>query len=441
MRLFPILSAIVAVAVIYAVVFERDRLGAMMTEGDETVAAADVVQDTPDTASADDADVPMGVVVVRSAARPIDRSVILRGRTEADRQVELRAETSGQVISEPLRKGALVEAGQTLCAIDPGTRESDLATARARLAEARARVPEAEARVPEAEARVEEAEALVTEAQSRLEEAQINYNAATQLNVEGFAAETRVAATRAAVRGAEAAVVSARAGLKAAQSGLKSVAAEIEAARAGVESAQAAVAAAEREIERLTIVAPFAGLLESDTAELGSLLQPGSLCATVIRLDPIVLVGFVAETEVSRVRLGADVRARLASGDVVTGKVVFVSRAADPTTRTFRVEAEVPNPDLTLRDGQTAEIEIEADGTTAHLLPQSALTLSDEGTLGVRTVDAENRVRFAPVTLLRDAPNGVWVTGLPETADVIVIGQEYVTEGVEVAPSYREIGQ
>lgn len=441
MRLFPILSAILAVMVIYIAVFERDRLGAMMTGGDETVATADLAQGTPDTAIADNADVPMGVVVVRSAARPIDRSVILRGRTEADRQVELRAETSGQVVSDPLRKGALVEAGQTLCAIDPGTRESDLATARARLAEARARVPEAEAREPEAAARVEEAESRVIEAQSRLEEAQINYNAASRLSEDGFAAETRVAATRAAVRGAEAAVVSARAGLKAAQSGLKTVAAETEAARAGVESAQAAVATAEREIGNLTIAAPFAGLLETDTAELGSLLQPGSLCATVIQLDPIILVGFVAETEVSRVRLGADATARLASGEVVTGKVVFVSRAADPTTRTFQVEAEVANPDLVLRDGQTAEIEIEADGTTAHLLPQSALTLSDEGTLGVRAVDAENHVRFAPVTLLRDAPNGVWVAGLPETADVIVIGQEYVTEGVRVTPSYREIGQ
>lgn len=444
MRLFPILSAIVAVAVIYALVFERDRLMGMVTPADETGTTAEMAADAQDTADGDRAggtETPMGVVVVRSTARPIDRGITLRGRTEADRQVELRAETTGQVVSDPLPKGTLVDAGQTLCAIDPGTRASDLATARARLAEARARVPEAEARQPEAEARVEEAEALLTEAQSRLEEAQINYNAATQLNVEGFAAETRVAGTRAAVRGAEAAVVSARAGLKTAQSGLKSVAAEIEAARAGVESAQAAVAAAEREIERLTIVAPFAGLLESDTAELGSLLQPGSPCATVIRLDPIVLVGFVAETEVSRVRLGADAKARLASGDVVTGKVVFVSRAADPTTRTFRVEAEVANPDLMLRDGQTAEIEIAAAGTTAHLLPQSALTLSDEGTLGLRTVDAENRVRFAPVSLLRDAPNGVWVTGLPETADVIVIGQEYVTEGVEVAPSYREIGQ
>lgn len=444
MRLFPILAAIVAIAAIYMLVFERDRLTTLLAPGGEAVTTAKAAAPAPDAAAAAPADTggaPVGVVVLRSTARQIDRAVTLRGRTEADRQVELRAETSGQVVSDPLRKGALVEAGQTLCAIDPGTRASDLATARARLAEARARVPEAEARKPEAEARVDEARARVTEAQSRLEEAEINYTAASKLGEQGFAAETRVAATRAAMRGAEAAVVSARAGLKAAQSGLKGVAAGIEAARAGIESARAAVAAAEREIAQLSITAPFGGLLESDTAELGSLLQPGDLCATVIRLDPMVLVGFVAETEVGRVRVGAAATARLASGETATGEVVFVSRAADPATRTFRVEARAANPDLILRDGQTAEISIEADGTLAHLLPQSALTLSDEGTLGLRTVDAENRVHFAPVTLVRDAPDGVWVTGLPDVADVIVIGQEYVSEGVQVAPSYREIGQ
>jgi len=443
MRLFSILTAIVATAAIYLAVFERERLVALVAPAPaaETETADDIAPDVVPARADTVAEPAVGVVALHSTARQIDRAVILRGRTEADRQVDLRAETSGQVISPPLRKGSFVEQGRTLCQIDPGTRQSVLAEARARLAEARARVPEAEARQPEAEARVQEAEARVTEAQSLLEEARINFNAADRLSAEGFASETRVAATRAAMRGAEAAVVSAEAGLKAAQSGLKSVAAGIEAARAGVESAEAAVAAAEREIERLAIPAPFAGLLESDSAELGSLLQPGDICATVIRLDPIMLVGFVPETDVARVAVGATATARLASGETVTGEVVFVSRAADPSTRTFRVEAEVANPDLSLRDGQTAEIEIAAPGTAAHLVPQSALTLNDEGTLGVRVVDDAARARFAPVTLLRDTANGVWLTGLPERADIIVVGQEYVADGVRLAPRFREIGQ
>ncbi|MGB7243550.1 MAG: efflux RND transporter periplasmic adaptor subunit [Sulfitobacter sp.] len=370
-----------------------------------------------DTESEPEAEVQKGavkVVVQRSEAKEIDSAVVLRGQTNAMRQVNVMAETSGKVVSEPLRKGAYVEAGQTMCTLDQGTRGTALAQARAQLEEARSRVPEAEARVAQARA--------------QLDEAKINQNASAKLNVEGYASQSRVANSDAAVATAEASVQSARAGLRAAQS--------------GIESAQAAVALANKEIERLVIHAPFAGLLESDTAELGALLQPGALCATIIQLDPIKLVAFVPETEVNRVSVGAMAGARLAAGGQdVTGAVTFLSRSADPTTRTFRVEIEVPNADLAIRDGQTAEILISSAGAKAHLLPQSALTLNDEGVLGVRTIDANAIVAFSPVTLLRDTTEGVWLTGLDDKVDVIVLGQEYVIAGVQVAPTFQELVQ
>lgn len=409
MRLFPILAAIAVSALIYAFVFQRAALVAMFAPAPAEVATPAADQTSP----TEEAPKLVGVIAVHSTAQSVNNALILRGQTEADRQVELRSETSGQVISEPLPKGSFVEEGQLLCRLDPAARAAALTEAQARLEEARARVPESQARV--------------LEAQALLTEAEINVNAAEKLSTEGFASEIRVAATRAAVSSAEAAVQAARSGLEATQ--------------AGIQSAAAAVAAAEEEITRLTITATFDGVLESDTAELGSLLQPGNLCATVIQLDPIILVGFVPETEVARVMVGAHAGARLASGDEVEGEVIFLSRSADPTTRTFRVEIKVPNPDLAIRDGQTAEILIAVEGVKAHLLPQSALTLNDEGTLGVRVVTAENKALFMPVTLITDTTGGVWLDGLPEQADVIIIGQEYVTDGVPVAASYEGIAQ
>jgi len=288
------------------------------------------------------------------------------------------------------------------------------------LAEADARRAEAVARVPEAAARLAEAEA-------RLEEAQINDNAARQLSDSGFASGVRVAATKAAASAAEASVQAAKSGL--------------DGARTGISSADAAIAMAQEDIGRLEIRAPFAGVLETDTAELGALLQDGALCGTIIQLDPIKLVGFVPETEVNRIEPGARAGATTVSGRQVQGRVTFLSRSADPETRTFRVEIEVPNADLSLRDGQTAEIMISSDGRSAHLLPQSALTLNDEGTLGLRVVSDAMRAEFMPVTLLRDTVDGVWLAGLPEALDVIIVGQEYVTDGVAIAPSFAEPGQ
>ncbi len=415
MRLIPVLTALFVSAFLYFVVVERDRLAAFAGNGapeatpEETTEAATV----PQTVSSSEQSNAIRVVAIKSEARTIDSAVVLRGETEADRQVEVRAETSGLVISEPLRRGTHVTAGQELCRLDVGTSAAVLAEAKARLLEAEARIPSAQAAVAEAEA--------------RLEEAKINDNAARKLSEGGFASSTRVASTAASVRAAEAAIQSATSGLESTQ--------------AGIESAQALVAAAEREVERLTMTAPFDGLLESRTAELGSLMQPGSLCGTVLRLDPIRVVGFVPETDINRVQEGSLAGARLTTGQEVSGQVTFVSRSADPQTRTFRVEVTVPNGDLSIRDGQTAEIVISADGAQAHFLPQSSLTLNDEGTLGVRVVEEGNIVAFKAVDLLRDGTDGIWVGGLSENANVIVVGQEYVIEGVEVAPTFQEATQ
>jgi multidrug efflux system membrane fusion protein len=226
-------------------------------------------------------------------------------------------------------------------------------------------------------------------------------------------------------------VTSATAGIQSAEGGMQS-------AQAAVQSAQAAVENAKLEISKLTISAPFAGLLESDTAELGALLQPGAACATLIKLDPIKLVGFVPETQVDRITVGALARARLTGNREVRGRVTFLSRSADPLTRTFRVELEVSNKDSSIRNGQTVEIAIASDGANAHLLPGSALTLDDQGRLGVR-VAKDGIARFVPVSLIRDTIDGVWINGLPAMADVIVVGQEYVTDGVAVDVTMRGV--
>ena len=416
MRLFSILAAVIVAVVLALSILARPQLMALFGQPEAAETAEIEASETAvETAAAPEEDSNLVKVQVRKVVgQQVDSAVILRGETEAARQVDVRSETSAIVISDPLRKGARVSEGDAMCVLDPGTRGAALEEARARLAEAESRVPEAEARL--------------SEAQARLEEARINQNAASRLSEDGFASQTRLASADAAEAAAKAGVSSATAGLRA--------------ARSGIQAATAAVASAEKEIERLTISAPFSGLLESDTAELGSLLQPGSLCATIIQLDPIKLVAFVPETEVQKVTEGATAGARLAAGgEEVIGRVTFLSRSADPQTRTFRVEIEVPNADLAIRDGQTAEIAISSAGVKAHLIPQSAMTLNDDGTLGVRLVDDEAIVSFAPVGIMRDTRNGIWVTGLPETANIIVVGQEYVTAGVKVAPSWEEVTQ
>jgi len=436
MRIFPIITAALVCVTLYFLILDRetlltfaDRFGSSEAaetpppDATEETAAATVAE--AEDAAEDEAGL-IHVVARRSEAQVTGNAVVLRGRTEALRQVVVSAETSGRIVSEPLRAGAEVEEGQLLCEIDAGTRLSALAEAEARLLEAEARLPEAEAGLPVARARQAEAEAALTAAR-------IDGNAATRLSESGFGSETRAASAAAGVSGAEAAVESAAAGVQAAQAAIQS-------AQSGIEAAEAAVTRAEDELTRLEIHAPFAGILDTDSAELGSLMQPGTPCATILQLDPVKLVGFAPEAQVDRITVGAQAGARLATGREVTGEVTFLSRSADPQTRTFRVEVTVPNPDQTIRDGQTADILIQTEGTPAHLLPASAMTLSDEGTLGVRVVE-DGTVVFVPVRMIRDTATGVWLTGLPEVADVITVGQEFVTDGVPVRVTYEELSQ
>ncbi|WP_414898253.1 efflux RND transporter periplasmic adaptor subunit [Rhodovulum sp. YEN HP10] len=402
MRWISMLTALLVTVSFYMLMMERPHVMAF--------ARVEPASAAPDPAADDGAAQAVSVVVIDSKARPVRGGVRLRGETEAARSVAMLAEIDGRVISEPLRKGSSVAAGETLCRIEPGTRPAALAQARALLAEARARLPEARA--------------TVAQARAQLDEAEINDRAAQRLSREGYASDTRVAGTAAAVSTAEAAVASATAGLEAAETARR--------------TAEAQVRTAEIEIERLTITAPFAGVLDEDTAELGALLQPGSTCATVIALDPIRLVGAVPETDVDKIRPGAPAIGQLVSGRGIEGKVSFVARISDPVTRTFRVEAEAANAEGTLRAGQSVDILIAGPSRDGHLVPQSALTLDDDGRLGLRLVDEDSRARFVPVEVIRDTPEGIWVSGLPDDARVIVVGQEFVADGTPVEVHRRE---
>ncbi|NIY78701.1 efflux RND transporter periplasmic adaptor subunit [Celeribacter sp. HF31] len=365
MRIVSILIALLVTVGLYLFIFERDRLTGAPAETE----TAEISEDfAPPAEKATAGDTAVSVVAEHSTAQSLETGVVLRGETEAARSVDVTAETTGRVINAPLRKGVTITAGQELCQIDRGTRDSSLAQARAALSEA-----------------------------------EVALANARKLASGGYASETQILS-----------------------------------AEAGVESARAAVAQVERDIENISIKAPFAGLLESDTAELGTFLSAGSPCATVIQLDPIKLVGYASESDVTKIELGAMAGARLLTGDTVTGQVTFLSRSADPATRTFRVEIEVPNPDFAIRDGQTVEIAIAAAGVEAHLVAQSALTLDDEGRIGLRLVGPENRVEFAPITVLRDTREGIWVAGLPERADIITVGQEFVRAGVLVDPHFGD---
>jgi len=187
------------------------------------------------------------------------------------------------------------------------------------------------------------------------------------------------------------------------------------------------------------VKAPFDGYLETFSVKEGDYLNTGAVCATIIDPDPMRLIGEVSEKEINLVKVGAKAGAELISGKKVEGIVSFVSTSANKGTRTFRVEIDVNNSDRSIRDGVSAQIEIEGDKILAHKISPSILMLGEAGELGLRTVNKDNQVEFKKIEIMEDSMDGIWVAGLPKNTRIITIGQEYVFQGQTV--NVKEISE
>ncbi len=185
------------------------------------------------------------------------------------------------------------------------------------------------------------------------------------------------------------------------------------------------------ELNRTEVKAPFTGYIER-IIKPGNFLERGQVCATIIKLDPITFFAGVPEYDINKVRVNQKINLELVTGDRIAGNLTFVSKSASPDTRTFRVGSMIKNPDGFIKDGLTANMSIEIDKVKAHKISPSILLLNDEGKLGIRIIKQDIFAQFIEIIILEDSEEGLWVTGIPETVEIIIQGQGFVEDGQEV---------
>ncbi len=212
-------------------------------------------------------------------------------------------------------------------------------------------------------------------------------------------------------------------------------ASRVTAFEAQMDGAKATIKQAQIELDNVVMRAPFQGIWERQQAQIGDYLAPGQACGLLVDLSPLHIVVQLTEDQVSAITKGSSADVALATGQNVTATVAFIEAKADPATRTFRTVMHVPNDDFALKAGVTATVRLKAGEAMAHQIPSNILALDDNGTVGVRYLDDKNRVRFAAVNTIDEDDNGAWVTGLPPVARVIIEGQNFVSEGMEVIPN------
>lgn len=202
-------------------------------------------------------------------------------------------------------------------------------------------------------------------------------------------------------------------------------------AQAASEAAKAGASTMGIQLANTKIRAPFDGYVDDRYVDVGDYMRAGDKCEMVYAPEPFLAVGAVSEHEVGQISIGDTASATLVTGETVKGKVRFVADRADSTTRTFRIEVELPNAGNALRDGVSADIHIPVKRVAAFHISPGILVLDDAGAVGVRIVE-NGIVRFRPIQIVSDGPDGMWIAGLPERVRIITVGQEFVTDGERV---------
>ena len=208
-------------------------------------------------------------------------------------------------------------------------------------------------------------------------------------------------------------------------------------AKAALEEGKASLAAARLEILRTTVRAPIDGYIEALPLHIGDYVQPGTVVATVLNLDPIRVVAHVSERQVSKLKTGSIAWVSVPDGNLLQGIVRFISRMGNTSTRTFRVEVWFDNPDGKISEGLTAELRLVLGNALAHRVSPAVLALNDNGTIGIKAVDKEGKVVFHAVEILEDTTDGVWIGGLPKQLTLITVGQEFVRIGQSVETQHE----
>lgn len=246
---------------------------------------------------------------------------------------------------------------------------------------------------------MDDRQAKLREAEAKVEYERIGYEGAKKLSTKGFQSEVKLAQEKS----------------------------ELEQARAALEAIRL-------DIERTTVKAPIAGYLDTLPVGIGDHLKVGDKIVLMINPDPIRVVAQVAEQYISHLSKGDPAVARTLDGKEFTGAVHYMAQRADAATRTFRVDIWAQNPDHVLRDGQTMEVLLKAGHEKAHRVSPAVLTLNDAGVVGIKTVEADDRVRFHAIRIIAHTPEGIWLGGLPDSLTLITVGQEFVIDGQQVRP-------
>ena len=339
----------------------------------------------------------------------IDQSIELQGQTIHNKKIDVKSETSGNINSIEFSRGDNVSKNSEMLTISLEDRKEKLLSAQKDL----------ERLSKEIILNEKNRDNLLRQNVERIELYEIEYASAKQLIDKGLSSKSKLSL-------ASFNLANAKADREDIKIKFESTLASLEAQITNVKSVLKNI---KLDIDKTSIKAPFDGIISEKMVEETEFISVGTPLFSIIDLDPIKIEGYLSEFDVNKVSVGTKAFIEDSNGIKKNGIISFISPSAETSTRTFEITIEADNKDLSYKSGITTKIIIKGSELKAHKIPPSILTLLDDGTVGVKAVDNENKVTFYPTKTIKDTIDGMWVSGLPEKVNLIVSGQEYISIG------------
>lgn len=203
-------------------------------------------------------------------------------------------------------------------------------------------------------------------------------------------------------------------------------------AKSGYEQAKSQTISLQFQLEHTEIRAPFNGIINDRLIEAGSFIRSSDPVFEIVDFSSVIIEAQISEMDVAKVNIGETANVELLDGEQSDAVVSFINQDANPQTRTYKIELEIANPDIKVFAGASVTVSLSVSEEPAHFISPALLQLDDKGKLGIKALDGQ-RVVFYNVALIESTPSGIWITGLPETIEIITVGQGYVENGQNVS--------
>jgi HlyD family secretion protein len=390
------------------------------------------------------------VEVVHPLKGGIERKTVQPGSVHSFETIDLFVMVSGFLKIQNVDIGSRIKKGQVLAEIDVPRETSAAVEAEALLEQARSQELQAEAKVKAMEAAHSTSLAAVAHAEGDVERflanrrlAESQYARVKDLSDRNAVDVRLVDEQRRDMESAIAAEKTGRLAVQTAKSKVVEAAANVEGARADVAETRAAVKVAESrlakarvDLEYAKIVAPFDGVVTKRNFHAGSFIRDASGSTalplfTVSRTDLMRVVVRVPDRDVVLANAGdqAVVTIDGLEGRSFQGAVSRVAESEDHTTRTMRVEIDLPNPDGLLREGMYGRASIALEPSSERLtVPAACVVERPAKGQGLIQVVREGKVDRVKVQLGADDGKRVEVVSGVGPKDEVVLRSNVALE-------------